>query len=359
VTQTPQIAILGSYPPPFGGTSTHIQRLSGLLAKRDLDHVIYNAVSDGTDGRYVVSVAGNRHAWMVKYALTSKERLVYVCSARLEVWLLGAFMATRRKKRVLVRLRNIALPDYLNNPRTRALASWALRNVSCVVAVSEELAAAAREAGVPEERIIHLPGFLPPVPLPPDDDGLSSAQREFVATHRPLIAANGKVDWHGGIDLYGLDHLVEMLGRLRKVHPQLGLTVSFWDHLPVDEPRLAALHARAAELGVRDDVLFHTEPRPFVPILSKADLFIRPTSTDGDANSVREALYLGVPTIASDVVARPPGTILFRTRDVDDLVAKTAEVLRDPPPRTSHPEAIDMGRVERYLDTLQHLSLEG
>lgn len=354
----PQIAILGSYPPPFGGTSTHVQRLSGLLAKRDLDHVIYNGISEGNDGRYVVCVARGRHAWMLKYALTSKERLVYVCSARLEVWMLGAFMVTRRRKRVIIRLRNAALLDYLKRPPTRALASWALRNVTRVVAVSEELAAAAREAGVPDDRIIHQPGFLPPTPTPPGEDGLTSAQREFVARHHPLVAANGKVDWYEGTDLYGLDHLIEMTGRLKTRYPDIGLTVSFWDHLPEDAPQLTSLLRRAKQLGVRDSVLMHTAPWPFVPVLAKADLFIRPTVTDGDANSVREALYLGVPTMASDVVTRPEGTIVFRTRDLEDLIAKADELLARPPARVPRPQAIDMGRVEWYLDTLERLSTE-
>jgi len=325
---------------------------------RKVAHVIYNGVSDSTDGKYVVPVAKHAHAWMLRYALTSTERLAYICSARLEVWMLGAFMATRRGKRVIIRLRNVALFDYLQRRRTRGLASWALRNVSRVVAVSEELAAAARSAGVPPERIIHQPGFLPPTPLAPGDDGLSLAQRAFIARHRPLIAANGKVDAYNGVDLYGLDHLVEMVGRLKPRHPNLGLVISFWDHLRADELRLSALQARARTLGVAENVLFHTRSWPFVPVLHTADLFIRPTVTDGDANSVREALYLGVPTIASDVVVRPGGTSVFRTRDLDDLVAKADAVLGKPPDRTPHPEVVDMERVERYLETLQRLSTE-
>lgn len=350
------IAILGSYPPPFGGTSTHVMRLSALLDRRGVAHVIYNAVSDGTDDRHVVSVTRHRNAWMVRYALTSTERLVYVCSARLEVWLLGALMATRRKKRVLIRLRNAALIDYQSNPRTRRLASWALQNVTAVVAVSDELVEASRRAGVPAERIIHQPGFFPPSPQRPGDDGLSYEQRAFVARHQPLIAANGKVNWYQGVDLYGLDHLVEMMGRLRTGHPKIGLVISFWDHLPADEPRLEELRRRAAALGVEDQILFHTSPWPFVPVLSHADLFIRPTATDGDANSVREALYLGVPAIASDVVSRPEGTVLVRTRNLEDLVSTASRVLAAPTKRTPRTDVVDLTRIERYLDTLERLA---
>ena len=40
-------------------------------------------------------------------------------------------------------------------------------------------------------------------------------------------------------------------------------------------------------------------------MLRLTDVLLKPTNTDGDAISVREALYLGVPVVASDVVERP------------------------------------------------------
>lgn len=353
---TAGVALLASYPPPFGGVANHVQRLSSLLDKRGVEHLIYNAVSASADSPRVVSVVDHRHTWMLRYALTAPERLIYIFSARLEVWLLGAFMAKARGKRVIVRLRNQALPEYLEDPKKRVLACAALRSMTRVIAVSRALASATREAGVPQDRIVYQPGFLPPALNTPGSLGMSDVQRSFVSAHQPLIVANGQVDRHDGVDLYGLDHMVEMMGRLREAHPNVGLAVSFWHHPPKDQPELDRLQRRAEELGVGDQILFYTESRPFVPLLEKADVFIRPTYTDGDANSVREALYLGVPAIASDVVERPEGTILHRTRDLDDMTDKVQKVLASPPPRKSHPSAVDMEAVERYVDLLAELS---
>lgn len=348
------IAILAVYPPPWGGVANHVVRLSRLLEARALSHTIYNAVSDsiGTEQR-VVPVAHGRAAWLVRYALTARERLIYIFSDRLSVWLVGAAMA-RSGKNVIVRLRNHALPTYLADPRTRGLAKLALSNVTHVIAVSRALAHAAREAGVPEERVLHQPGFLPPQ----SDSGetLSIAQQSFVDAHQPIIAANGKVAFHGGADLYGLDQLVEVVVALRPSFPRIGLMVSFWDHLRSDETHLAKLMRRAREAGVQEHILFHTESRPFLPVLERADLFIRPTCTDGDANSVREALYLGVPTLASDVVERPPGATLVRTRDLKDLVEKAKAALANSSARRPDPSVVDEEGVERYLSLLTRLS---
>ena len=67
------------------------------------------------------------------------------------------------------------------------------------------------------------------------------------------------------------------------------------------------------------------------PALARSSVLLRPTNTDGDAVSVREALWLGVPVIASDVVERPAGTELFRTRDAESLWQATLRVCSDLP----------------------------
>jgi glycosyltransferase involved in cell wall biosynthesis len=57
-------------------------------------------------------------------------------------------------------------------------------------------------------------------------------------------------------------------------------------------------------------------------LMSASDVFIRPTLEDGDSISVREALELKVPVVASRVGTRPPGAILFHPGDVEDLLSK-------------------------------------
>jgi len=49
--------------------------------------------------------------------------------------------------------------------------------------------------------------------------------------------------------------------------------------------------------------------------VAAADVFVRPTLADGDAISVREALALGRPTVASAVGARPSGALVFAAGD--------------------------------------------
>jgi glycosyltransferase involved in cell wall biosynthesis len=62
-------------------------------------------------------------------------------------------------------------------------------------------------------------------------------------------------------------------------------------------------------------------------VMRRANLFVRPTYFDGDASSVREALAMGVPVVASDTDHRPAGVLLFRRGDARDLADKIALAL--------------------------------
>jgi len=74
--------------------------------------------------------------------------------------------------------------------------------------------------------------------------------------------------------------------------------------------------------------LLLNENLSFVRLIEKSDIVLRPTNTDGDALTIREALYLNKTIIASDVVNRPSGTILFKSRDTNDLKMKIIESIK-------------------------------
>jgi glycosyltransferase involved in cell wall biosynthesis len=65
-------------------------------------------------------------------------------------------------------------------------------------------------------------------------------------------------------------------------------------------------------------------------LLQEADVVVRSTFADGDAITVREALNLGVPVVASDTDFRPAGVVLFKKGDATDLVEKLTGVLGSP-----------------------------
>lgn len=59
-----------------------------------------------------------------------------------------------------------------------------------------------------------------------------------------------------------------------------------------------------------------------------SDVFIRPTTTDIEGISVKEALWVNTPAIASDICERPAGTLLFENRNYLDLKDKVLKIYK-------------------------------
>ena len=92
-------------------------------------------------------------------------------------------------------------------------------------------------------------------------------------------------------------------------------------------------------------------------VMRSVSVFVRPTICDGDSLSVREALALRVPVVASDTDFRPEGVILFRRGDVDDLVTALTRALQ-PPAGSAHAGA-DGDAFDRLLAVYERLAPVG
>lgn len=172
--------------------------------------------------------------------------------------------------------------------------------------------------------------FLPP---PLGDEELiyrtySSEMLSFLDRHSPILVANAYrlVFWHGNIDLYGVDMCIDLLHRLKEKYPHIGLVFALADDS--GEPEyFERIKNCIQEYNLNDNVFFMTGQRELWPLFRRADLMLRPTCTDGDALSIREALFFHTPTLASDIVERPEGTVVFKNRDGDDLYEKAYTML--------------------------------
>lgn len=169
-------------------------------------------------------------------------------------------------------------------------------------------------------RIDVISPFLPP--RGELGDAMLSEYLGLSVFDAPILVFNAYklVYREGGRDVYGLD---VMLKAYLKIEIPLVLVLLI-PHLSYAQAEHIRTVVNDAPNSINRDRV-HIVSRLDIEgwkVIAKANMFVRPTITDGDALSVREALYFGVPTIVSDCTTRPEGVVLFRTGDADDLAEK-------------------------------------
>jgi glycosyltransferase involved in cell wall biosynthesis len=155
-----------------------------------------------------------------------------------------------------------------------------------------------------------IPAYLPDE----DDPGeLSEEADAFLRQGRSLVMAAYRLSVDGrGRTLYGLETAIDSFASVGRDHRDLQLAIFL-----ASPPRsrreaqlLRGLVARALDPDLRGRIrVFYGQP--LAPALGLATLFLRPTLTDGDAVSIREAMTAGLPVLASDVVGRPEGVTVL------------------------------------------------
>lgn len=131
-----------------------------------------------------------------------------------------------------------------------------------------------------------------------------------------MIGGNAwRLEKFNGNDLYGLDLCIEACKLLNQKNINVSFifivsnvknkTDIFWEY-----------REKIRDYGLENKFLLLNEEISFVKLINEIDVIVRPTNTDGDALTVREAIFFNKPIVASDVVNRPKEAILFENRNL-------------------------------------------
>jgi glycogen(starch) synthase len=290
--------IVGALPPPSGGVATHCRELQRALESAGLraDLIDPRRVGpDGSDGR------GRLLARLLLARLRRELLHVHTNGHNRGSWTLAALCGAGHTGPSLLTLHSGLAPDYIR--RHARLCRFIARRYSRVVAVNADIAAALTEAGVAPSRLVVAAAFTPAslaLRLPPP--GLAQIRRAH-----PLLIACALAP---GLE-YGAAVLLDAFALVRARRPDAGLVL----YGPGTRAPSLAAAARARGLDRSVYHLGELERQRALAVVAAADLFVRPTLADGDAISVREAIALGRPVVASAVGARPPEAALFPAGD--------------------------------------------
>jgi len=150
---------------------------------------------------------------------------------------------------------------------------------------------------------------------------------QFLEKHSPSMLLNASsIAFYKDIDLYGLDIAIELLNKLIKDFSSIGLIIaigkinnnSYYKYIN-DLIKEYNLEKHVRIISLKDEIW---------PLFTKIDLMIRPTFTDGDALSIREALHFGSKVVASNCCKRPTGVIEFKNRNLQDFYFKVLNLIK-------------------------------
>jgi glycogen synthase len=300
------VILVGPYPPPFGGISAHIVGLTEAIRAEGMTVGVLNHFRTVNDNP---TILGDLRRNPVRYwrALQHIDaQIVHYHHARWSTLVATALALRSSPVSKVATVHGHELSPFLDSriPGVARMTRRALGTFDVVVGVSSEVAQALSRAL--QRPVAVIPAY---VPVADDHAALSPRAEAFLREGVTLLIASYRLTVDGrGRTIYGLETAIESFETVASVRPHIRLAI-FVARAPrsrTESRRLRALVARVDDERIRRRIaVFYSEP--LAPALRMAALYLRPTLTDGDAVSVREAIAAGVPVLASDVVARPEG----------------------------------------------------
>lgn len=316
-----RILQLGPYPPPEGGISRNMLAIRDeILARGHSCSII--ATSKSSRLSEEADLYHPRSPFALLRLLSSLKFDVLhlhiggdVSTRVLALAFASSFFG--RKKSVLT-LHSGAYPltDEARMASPNSIRGRIFRQFERVIAVNEAIADVFRRYGLPSDRIeVILPYSLR---LPDEHVAVPKELADFCERHSPMLLSVGGLEKDYD-PLFQIGAMKDILAEF----PNAGLMIVG------DGSMRGEAEAAIAESGYADNILLagNVEHVVTLHLIDDADMLLRTTLFDGDAISVREALFLGTPVIATDAAERPDGVELISIGNKDELVRKIKEIV--------------------------------
>jgi glycogen(starch) synthase len=206
-----------------------------------------------------------------------------------------------------------ALSDAGQSAKPTSFAGIVFRRFSHITAVNQNLAEMFKKFGVETERV----SVIPPFSLRPPAEGtiLPEELQQFCEHADPLFVSVGGLEPD-----YEPLLQIDSFRKIREVMPNARLIIVGGGSMTGQIEQVVKTDADSIMLAGNIDHDVALE------LMSKADAVLRITLFDGDAISVREALYLGTHVIATDNGMRPADVELVPVGDEATLTAAMIRV---------------------------------
>jgi len=308
-----RVVEIGPYPPPNGGVQTNLVDIRNYLRKQGCSCEVINITRhrrEDADGVYYPRSALE----LVRLLLRLRYDVLHLhigghFSARLQALCLVCCLMPGSKAVLSFHSGGYPSSPAGKTAGPRTLRGWVLRRFDGVIAVNREIADLFARFGVPAARVRLIPPYA--VSPPGEETPLPDELARFFAERRPRLITVGLLEPE-----YDLPLQIDAMASLLERHPDAGLAILGSGSLE------GMLRERIASKPYRDRILLcgDVDHEATLRAIARSDIVLRTTLYDGDSVSVREALALGTPVIATDNGMRPAGVRLIPAREPAKLL---------------------------------------
>ncbi len=340
---------LGPYPPPHGGVQTNLVAIRRLLRARGIPCAVINITGAPESGDEAVYYPRGVLPLLRLFGALEYDVVHLHLGGNLTPRLLGlaAVCTMLPGTRSVLTFHSGGYPSSAEGRTARAasLRGAVFRRFDRIIVVNQELADLFRRFGCWADAIrLILPHESPTVTESESAPELPPHLVAFMAAHDRLLTTVGLLEPE-----YDLARQIEALPGIRAAAPGAGLLIVGSGSLEGELRALIARSPASEHICLAGDVPHDQTLRA----IAASRVFLRTTLYDGDSISVREALALGTPVVATDTGMRPDGVRLVPIGDSEALVDAAVAAMGAP---RSPRAAEGTGNIEAVLALYEELA---
>jgi glycosyltransferase involved in cell wall biosynthesis len=331
--QRPSAAILlaGPYPPPFGGPGVHMMHLRRQLEARGAVCEALNigerrreAIPDVTPVRSGLGFAFQivrfaRRGFHIHHLFNVESHKAIVLAA------MAAALARTFQTTYSIGFIGGARQKYLDsgNPLWTRLLRLPLRAAAFVICNNDSVKQVLAKLCSTRTPIHSIQSFF--ADQVSEIGELPTAIREFAESHSPVLSTVTAARLETGDPYHELETLIRAMQEVRKTHKRIGSIVIGGGRERLERPYRQLI----ADAGLQDHFLlaFELPHHTCLAAIRSSDIFVRAYVKDGNSSSVREALALGIPTVAVANPNHPESVISFARNDGEGLAHTLLDAL--------------------------------
>jgi glycosyltransferase involved in cell wall biosynthesis len=338
---------LGPYPPPEGGISRNILAIRELLRKNGHQCSIIATSKSSKIGSEADVYHPSNPIQLINLLARLKYDVLHVhvggdIPLRVLAFLFVCSFFGRNKSVFTLHSGGYAR-DKSEIARPFSLTGFVLRRFNRIIAVNSLMVTMFEKFGVSQENL----SLILPFALQNPDSAVKIPPkfREFISKHQPFLLSVSLLE-----DEYDLPLQIEALEKVLVKFPNAGLIIAGSGSLENELKALLGTKVYAENVFLAGNV----EHPITLHLINNCDILLRTTKFDGDAISIREALHLETPVIATDNGMRPDGVKLIPIHNVPalaEMIVSLAQTKRKP----KSPQPINLENIEQILRLYEKL----